>query len=908
MTTGSRGDGWRRIAESSAEAGVGAEGDDLRVVALRTERRTDPIGIDEPRPRLSWRIDSDRPDTEQTGYRLQVATSPNFDGNVIWDTSDRVGAEQLVRYDGPPPPSRGRHFWRVSVRCRDERRSTWSEVASWEAGLLDPAAWTGRWIGYADPDAVTDPAALDAERPGALLRRAFEVATAVVSARLHVTALGLYEMSINGVRVGSQLLTPGWTDYQRRVQYQTYDLTSLLVEGRNVLGARVADGWFAGHVASFGRWQYGDAPLLLCQLEIETVGGRQRIETDENWTGRRGPATVAQLLHGERVDGRQESPGWDRPDGGPVDFMPVQLHADPGIAIVASRDEGVGVIRVLQGQAVRHLSGRRQIVDFGQNIAGHLRLEASGPAGATIMVRHGEALAPDGELYTDNLRAAEACDSYTFRGDGVERFEPRFTFHGFRFAEITAMTEGVRIDRLEAIAVSSARCTTGGFECSSELLNAVHGNAVWSLRDNFISIPTDCPQRDERLGWLADVEVFAPTALFLTDVANVLEAWLIDVSDGQRPSGAYPDFAPTLGWAGAGNSGWADAGILVPWTLYQHTGDRTPLERQYESMRRYLLFLAGDHTEGRRSAGRYGDWLSLGPATSKELVGTAYLAHVSRVFGRIAALLGSAEDARVAEGLENAARSAFIRDHVSEHGRIRDETQTGYAMALAFDLLPPDARQPAADRLATLVEEAHAHLATGFLGTPLILPVLSQTGHHELAARVAQQETYPSWGFEVRNGATTIWERWDSWTPEHGFNDPKMNSLNHYAFGAVADWMHRYVAGLAPTAPGYGRILVRPRPAAGITWARAHHDSPCGRHAVAWEVDAGTLVVKVDTPPNTVAEVALPGRAAEVLVTTQDGHESSAIRSIVERGLETVIELGSGSHRLRCSWPSGISS
>lgn len=886
-----------------AESPIPTEGDDLRVVALRTERRTDPIGIDEPRPRLSWRIDSERPDVEQVGYRVQVATSPKFDGHVIWDTSDRAGPEQLVRYGGPPASSGGRRFWRVAIWCRDGRRSAWSEVAIWEAGLLDPADWTGRWIGYSDPDGVTDPAGLDTERPGALLRRAFDVASSVMSARLYVTALGLYEMSLNGARIGSQRLTPGWTDYRRRVQYQTYDLTGLLVEGPNVLGTRLADGWFAGHVASFGRWQYGDVPVLLCQLEIETVGGRQRIETDEKWTGRRGPATVAQLLHGERVDGRQEPSGWDQPNDGPMDFLPVQLHADPGIALVASRDEGVGVIGTLQGRVVRGPSAGSRIVDFGQNITGHLRLEASGPAGATIVARHGEALTPEGDLYTENLRTAEACDTYTFRGEAAEVFEPRFTFHGFRFAEITELTEGVRIERLEAVALSSARCDTGGFECSSELLNAIHKNAVWSLRDNFISIPMDCPQRDERLGWLADVEVFAPTALFLADIANVLEAWLVDVTHGQLPSGAYPDFAPTLGWAGAGNSGWADAGILVPWTLYQHTGDPAPLERQYASMRRYLLFLASDHTNGRRSAGRYGDWLSLGHATSKELVGTAYLAHVSRIFGRIATLLGHTDDARAAERLENAARSAFSEDHVSDDGHVRGETQTGYAMALAFDLLPQESRRPAADRLATLVEEARAHLATGFLGTPLILAALSETGHHELAARVAQQETYPSWGFEVRNGATTIWERWDSWTPERGFNDPKMNSFNHYAFGAVADWMHRYVAGLAPAEPGYGRALVRPRPAAGITWARAHHDSLYGRHAVGWEVDAGMLIVKVETPPNTVAEVALPGRATEVLVTTPNGHASTAVRSIVERGPETIIELGSGSHLLRVERP-----
>jgi alpha-L-rhamnosidase len=426
-------------------------------------------------------------------------------------------------------------------------------------------------------------------------------------------------------------------------------------------------------------------------------------------------------------------------------------------------------------------------------------------------------------------------------------------------------------------------------------VNRIHENVAWGLRDNFISIPTDCPQRDERLGWAADVQVFAPSALFIGDVANILEKWLVDLADAQFPSGVYPDTAPHVGHVGAGNAGWADAGVLVPWAIYERTGDRRVLERQYGSMRRYLAYLEADHTNGVRWAGPLGDWLSLGAQTRTDLVGTAYLTWTSKVFSRIARLVGNAEDAERFGRLSDGANEAFIGSFVASDGTIADDTQTGYALALGFGLLPVHLRQVAADRLAQLVEDNGVHLTTGFLGAPLVLAALSDYGHHHLACQLVQADTFPGWGYQVRQGATTIWERWNGWTAESGFADPGMNSFNHFAFGSVADWLHRYVAGLAPAEPGYRRTIVHPRPTGQFTWARASHDTAYGRHAVSWEMAANVLHLTLEVPANTSAEAVLPAGVAGLRV---DGRRprigSEGLLDVTQGQSETRVSVGSG--------------
>ena len=448
--------------------------------------------------------------------------------------------------------------------------------------------------------------------------------------------------------------------------------------------------------------------------------------------------------------------------------------------------------------------------------------------------------------------------------------------------------------QITAHAVSSMRRPIGSFACSDELVNAIHRNVVWGLRGGIVGIPHDSPQRDERLGWTADVAAMAPSALFLGDTAAVFENWLIDLADAQLPSGAYPDIAPRIGVTGAGNAGWADAGVQLPWLIYMRTGDVSVVERQYDSVMRFVRFLEVDNVRGLRHGGRYGDWLALEDPTSLELIGTAYLAYSAGLFVRMAHLLGRDGDAAAADRLAASATARFRQRFTTASGTLTRETQTGYALALAFDLLPRRARPAAADRLAKLIATADDHLLTGFLGTGPVLPVLSDHGHHELAARLVRQDTFPGWGYQVRHGATTIWERWNSWTPEGGFADPGMNSLNHAALGSVATWLHEYLAGLAPGAPGYRTMLVRPRPAAGIEWARATHESRHGTHSVAWQADAVALEVTLEVPANTFATVVIPSPVRSLRV---DGARARS----GDRGVVRVTSSRT-ERRLTLSW------
>jgi alpha-L-rhamnosidase len=511
--------------------------------------------------------------------------------------------------------------------------------------------------------------------------------------------------------------------------------------------------------------------------------------------------------------------------------------------------------------SVRAAGPDRHIVDLGANVAGVVQLRTVGTPDQHVVIRHAEALDSSGELYTENLRGAEQRDEFILANTlpAPTTLEPRFTFHGFRYAEVSGLAR-LAAEDVEAHVLSSATRVVGAFSCSDPLVNTLQRNIVTSLRANFVSVPTDCPQRNERLGWTADLQIFAPTALFNADLTNLLDKWLDDLVDCQLPSGAYADIAPApAGWAGAGNTAWSDAGVIVPWVMYERSGDAGILDRMYASMRRYLAYLEADQTRGLRFAGRYGDWVSLGARTDKVFIGTAYLAYVADLFARIAALVGNAEDERHFRGFAEHEREAFQRQFVDGDGRLRVETQTSYAIALGFGLVPEGARRAAGGRLAELVRAADTHLATGFLGTPLVLPALSDNGHHELACRLLRQDTLPSWLFEVRQGATSIWERWNGWTPDQGFYSPRMNSFNHYAFGAVGDWMYRYLAGLDPLEPGYRRTRLRPRPGAGFTAASARHASLYGVHECSWRIESGKLLVDVQVPANTSATLVLPG-------------------------------------------------
>ncbi|PYP38578.1 MAG: alpha-L-rhamnosidase [Gemmatimonadetes bacterium] len=890
----------------------------LSVDGLRVEYLTNPIGIDVVQPRLSWRIASTRRNTMQAAYQLQVGmneASLTRGANLLWDSGKKVSdASVFVDYGGPQTVSRTRYYWRVRVWDSSGRPSPWSAIAFWETGLLQPTDWTAQWIG--PPSAPSD----SLPSPSPLLRRAFRVDDRVRSARLYVTSLGLYEAYLNGQRIGDQLFTPGWTSYRRRLQYQTYDVTSLVRPGANVIGAMLGDGWYRGQLGFFGqRNLYGRRLAVRAQLEIRYESGRtERVVSDSGWKTKTGPVLASDIYGGETYDTRRELSGWASAPYDDREWVAVARVDPPPSALVASLSPPVRRVRELRPVAIRLAPSGETIFDLGQNFTGWARLSVRGPAGTTVTLRFGEVLDREGNLYTANLRAAAQTDRYTLSGNGREVYEPHFTFHGFRYVAVRGLPAPPDSATITGIAVSSDLAQTGSLVTSDSLLNQLQRNIVWGQRSNFLDVPTDCPQRDERLGWTGDAQVFARTAAFNMDVAGFFAKWLSDVAADQDPSGSVPWVIPNpLGGDSthfAGTAGWSDVAVIVPWTMYLTYGDRRLLERQYPSMRAWV-----DYARRRAGTGliwrpgwQFGDWLALhsddpsypGATTGTDLIATAFLAHSTDLVSRTAAILGHESDAAEYRARFRAIREAFNREFVSRTGRVGENTQTAYALAIAFDLLPDSLVSVAGGRLAQDVEARDHHLTTGFLGTPYLLHVLGATGHIADAFALLTQRTYPSWLYPITRGATTMWERWDGIRPDSSFEDPGMNSFNHYAFGAVGDWMYQNIGGIDvdPAGPGYRRSRIAPRLGAGLTSASASLETAYGTLQSAWRLEGQRFVLDVTVPANTSAEITL--RDARLDAVREGGFPVDArdgVRAAHQRGKDVVVDVGSGRYRFAVS-------
>jgi alpha-L-rhamnosidase len=889
-------------------------------VNLRCEFLVDPRGIDEPRPRWSWERRADRRGERQTAYQILVASgSDDLAGGAadLWD-SGRVESDRSahVEYEGRALTSGQRCWWAVRVWDRDGQPSSWSEPARWEMGLLVPADWHGDWIGLS-VETVSDssiPPGADLP-PAPFLLRTFALDRPVRRARLYATARGLYELHLNGQRVGDQVLSPGWTDYRTRIQYQTYDVADLLRTGENTLGAILGTGWYAGHLGwpSAGPRQtrrYGERPELLVELRVEHADGSTTIvSSDGDWRGTTGPILLSDLLMGETYDARIAFPLAEVAGADDRPWRPVETTTKDPTLLVADRAEPVRVVQELTPVAVTRRDDGAWIVDFGQIMTGWIRLRVTGQAGDRVRLRFGEMLNPDGSLYTENLRSARQTDTYVLRGGAEEVWEPRFTFHGFRYVEVTGFPGALTPEAITGRVVESATRDVGSFACSNELVNRLYRNVVWGQRGNFLSIPTDCPQRDERLGWLADAQIFAPAACFNRDVAAFFTKWLTDVADAQSPEGAYPDVAPRMINLENGAPGWGDGGIILPWTLYQRYGDRRLLERHYDGMTRWVAWIERQNPDLRWRHGRgrdFGDWLNVGAETSKELIGTAHFANDARLLARIARVLGRDDDAARYDALFARIKAAFVESYVQADRRIEGETQTAYLLALAFDLLPDGLREAASRHLLVDLEARGWSLTTGFLGLPLLLPILTELGAVEGAYRLLLKEDHPSWGYMIRHGATTVWERWDGWTEERGFQTPTMNSFNHYAFGAVGDWLFRVVGGIDtdPDHPGFARVVVRPRPGGGLTHARATYRSIRGEIVSDWRIEGEELVLAVELPANTRGTVILP-TADPSSVREGDGPaaEADGVRSLGGDGREARFAVESGRYEFRVRIP-----
>ncbi|HWL44866.1 MAG TPA: family 78 glycoside hydrolase catalytic domain [Ilumatobacter sp.] len=839
------------------------------VTGLRAEYGEPVLGLGCARPRLSWRTEGANAWT-QSSYAIEVHDADT--DRSLWASGVVAGPDSvLLAWGGPDLASRQRVRWRVTVTGSDGRSAT-SDWDEFEVGLLDPAEWSATFV-VPDVLAPADPA-----QPTARLRAEFTAPPDVVRARLYVAALGVYTAELNGAVVGDHVLDPGWSSYPNRVRYATHDVTASVTAGTNALGVTLADGWYGERYGFLGnrRRVYGDELALLAQLELTTTDGRRHVVATgrDGWRSALGPTLTSGIYAGEHHDARLDQPGWSQPGFDARRWEGVRPWAGTPPVLVARTGPPVRRVGEVQPVATTTSPSGRTIVDFGQNLVGWVRLRVHGPAGTEVTVRHAEVL-EDGELCTRILRTAAATDRYVLRGDPAgESWEPRFTFHGFRYAEITAGPGELHCEAVTAVVAHTDLARTGWFECSDPVVQQLHDNVVWSMRGNFLDVPTDCPQRDERMGWTGDLAVFAPSATFLYDVGGMLAGWLADLAAEQAPNGHVPLVVPDVIGVPLAVAVWGDAAVVVPWELYWRYGDTGLLARQYPSMRAWteaVVELAGPDRLW-NDGFQLGDWVD--PAappdqpgegrTDKYLVAQAAFCRTLALTARAAAALGETVDAERYRGLRAEAAAAFRSAYVQPDGRLTSDAQTAYALAIHDDLLADaEATARAGERLAGLVRAEGTRIGTGFVGTPVVCDALCATGHADVAFDLLAQTECPSWLYPVTAGATTVWERWDSLMPDGQINPGEMTSFNHYALGSVVDWLHRCVAGLGQADPGGRELVVTVAPVGAFTHAAARLRTPYGLASVRWEIDAGQLAVAVTVPPNSFATVHLPGRPAE---------------------------------------------
>lgn len=850
----------------------------ITITECLTEYANNPLGIDVLRPRLFWKLASGKRAAVQAAYQVLVASSQELleqEKADMWD-SGRVVSDQSTHivYDGEELRSETSYYWKVRVWDRHGEVSDWSETACWSMGILSRGDWKAKWIGRkSEPGAEL--------QPSPYFRKSFSVTKAVKRAFVYITALGLYDLRLNGRRIGS-LFAPGWTEYDTRVQVQAYDVTEELGAGENVFGVILGDGWYAGTVGFLGKHVYGERPFMLLQARIEYLDGtNELLVSDSSWRTAKGAILYSDMIKGEAYDARLDRSGWDQAgytDAGAWEVPDVR----PGYngLLVGNVEPPVRIMQSRKPESMRRTESGTYIYDMGQNMVGWTELKVQGPAGTQVTVSHAEMLNPDGSLYLDNLRVAVQQDHYWLKGDGEERYEPHFTFHGFRYVELIGYPGEPDLDTIAGKVIHSDMPETGRLETNDEMVNRLYANITWGQRGNFLSVPTDCPQRDERLGWTGDAQIFARTAAYNMNVSRFFTKYMQDVADSQLPSGAFTDVAPDAGWIrhkmwntnlnwfAPDNAGWGDAGVIIPWTLYMMYGDTRILETHFDAMVRWVDYLR-DNTDDlvRPAYANYGDWLSIDADTPKEVLATAYFAYSTRLLAQIAGVLGRSDEQNRYETLFADIAKAFRDAFVDENGRIYGETQTVYVLALQFGLLTDGQNKQAAEHLAANIRLKGDRLSTGFLGVGYLLPALTDNGKLDVAYTLLTQEEFPSWMYSIKHGATTIWERWDGWTAHNGFQTPSMNSFNHYSLGSVGEWMFRYMAGIEadPVEPGFKHAIIRPKPGGRLNQVKASYESLYGVIEVSWRLsESKTFQLEVTVPANTTATAYMPGRVRSI--------------------------------------------
>jgi len=936
--------------------------------ALRCEYRVNPLGLDETSPRLTWRVESDERGAKQSAYRILVASSAALlkdNTGDLWDSGKVASSDTInIAYAGKPLASRQQCFWKVCVWGADGEAG-WSEPASWTMGLLQSDEWKADYISFRDTAPVWKDKSNLFLPPAHQYRKEFSAGKKIQRATVYATALGIYELYLNGQRVGDAFFAPGWTDYNQRAYYRTYDVTALVKTGGNAFAAWLGDGWYSGYIGfglltgigteAAGRNTYGKTPALMAQLEIEYAdGSRETIVTDKSWkTTGEGPVREGDFLMGEYYDARREIPGWTKPGfddakwdsailasengsapatfyehangeqpgdkteikGRPVDLgfkRPAKLEAFPGLP--------VRVIEEIKPVAITSPTNGVHIFNLGQNFAGVVRLKVKGPAGTVIQLRYGEMVYPDGRLMNENYRKARAMDHYVLRGDkNGEEWTPRFTFHGFQYVEVTGFPGKPGKDAITGLVLHSDTPLASGFECSDPMANRLFKNVVWTQRANFLDLPTDCPQRDERFGWTGDAQIYVHTATLNADVAAFYTKWIRELMESQRPSGTFPGYAPypfQHGWDFG--TAWCDAGVICPWTIWQAYDDTRVIERCWPYMVKFMDWRKSTSKDflGITHGNNWGDWLSVGEKTPLDYIDTIYFAYSTKLMADMAAAIGKSSEAAAYAELFANIKTAFGKKYLKPDGSLTVDTQTAYDAALFVDLIPAELRAKTgkilADKLRSGETADNSGMTTGFIGTRPLLPVLSSVGQHDLAVKHFQSRKFPSWGYEVEQGATTIWERWDSFTKEHGFQgkngkqNAEMNSFAHYSFGAVCEWMFNQLAGIQSDGPAYQKIIIRPLPPTPgsnperepINWVKAHHDSIHGRIASEWRQAKDKFELNVTIPANTTATVYLPTTKADKI--TEGGKvltKVEGVKLLRVEGDRAVLAVAAGQYR-----------
>lgn len=870
-----------------------------KVIELKVNRFSSPSGIVDQHPMLSWKISSTERNVMQTAYEIEVRKG----SEIVWKTGKVLSDISIgIPYKGKTLESGTRYTWRVRIWDNKGKKSAWSNpVGSWSTGLMSIAEWQAKWIEPESTDRTID-------KPSPVMRKPFKINKPIASAIAYVTSHGMNEAYLNGEKIGEYHYAPGWTSYAKRLQYYTFDVTRLVKLGDNTFGLMLGNGWMLSPMI----WRYvqlyqntAKSVGALAQIVITYKdGSKEVIGTDESWKWSTAEIRESTIYDGETIDANKIQKGWNNTDFDDSGWKSVRVVNYDNSNLVSCENEPVITHQLIKPVKQFITPKGEKVIDFGQNLVGRERMTIKGKKGQQITIKHAEVLDENGNFYTVNLRRAKATSRYICSGE-TDTFEPRFTFYGFRYIQVEGIEEELNLDDIVAVVTYSGMEDNGNFTCSNEAVNQLQSNIQWGLRGNFLDVPTDCPQRDERLGWTGDAQVFFRTATFNARVENFFIKWMKDLAADQYKDGRVPDVIPdalrlTEGEA-SGRTGWADACTIIPWNHYTIYGDKRILENQYSSMKAWVDCMLRQSQDYLWTSGwHYGDWLAFiipndtdgrSSVTSKRLIQQCFFAHSAEIVAMSAAVLGNDADAKKYAEISQKVKAAFCDAYMTQKGNLISDTQTAYTLALHFNILPADIRPIAAKRLAELVED-YGHITTGFLGTPYICGVLTQYGRSDLAYKLLLRKDYPGWLYPVTMGATTIWERWNSMMPDRTIPDNGMNSFNHYSYGAIGDWLYRDVAGIQETSPAFKTIRIKPHLGGGFSHVSASENTPYGKISCSWKDTTDYLTMNVTIPANTTAEIYVPTQSAEKVVM-----DNQKIKVDAMKDGYAIIKVGSGNYQ-----------